>query len=210
MAEGDTVTKKASDVGVPMIEGSPDEPTGPEDAAGIGNKRGDYSSRNDGQKHFSMERDADGDIVAVDQSDIIENSTPAVPPEGTKGGVDSAGEGGPGTQNAVVTIQFADAPTSGTVTLEDQDGVEYTINWDDTPAEVKTTLAAGATFEATDIPSCTTTNGGSLDSGELCTIRFGGSFEGSDEPDLVMTADDLVSGTAAVNKTQHGGEGPGL
>lgn len=34
-----------SDLGVPMLPGSDDEPTGPEDALGLGPKRGDYTDR---------------------------------------------------------------------------------------------------------------------------------------------------------------------
>jgi len=39
------VDRDATDVGVPMLPGSPDEPVGPEDALGIGPKRGDYRDR---------------------------------------------------------------------------------------------------------------------------------------------------------------------
>jgi len=35
----------ATDVGVPMLPGSPTEPVGPEDALGVGPKRGDYRDR---------------------------------------------------------------------------------------------------------------------------------------------------------------------
>jgi hypothetical protein len=40
-----TTKDDALDLGVPMLEGSPDEPQGPEDALGPGPKRGDYSER---------------------------------------------------------------------------------------------------------------------------------------------------------------------
>lgn len=40
------------DLGVPMHEGSASEPVGPEDALGIGAKRGDYSGRGDGSSHY--------------------------------------------------------------------------------------------------------------------------------------------------------------
>lgn len=40
-----TITRDAGDVGVPMLPGSPDERQGPEDALGVGPKRGDYSDR---------------------------------------------------------------------------------------------------------------------------------------------------------------------
>jgi hypothetical protein len=44
-AEGVTTRDDANDLGVPMLAGSSDEPTGPEDALGEGPKRGDYSDR---------------------------------------------------------------------------------------------------------------------------------------------------------------------
>ena len=44
-AGGVTTRDDALDAGVPMLPGSPDEPVGPEDALGVGPKRGDYSSR---------------------------------------------------------------------------------------------------------------------------------------------------------------------
>lgn len=42
---GSTTRDDAHDLGVPMIQGSPDEPQGPEDALGEGPKRGDYRDR---------------------------------------------------------------------------------------------------------------------------------------------------------------------
>jgi hypothetical protein len=42
---GVTTRQDATDLGVPMLPGSPDEPIGPEDALGGGPKRGDYSQR---------------------------------------------------------------------------------------------------------------------------------------------------------------------
>lgn len=42
---GVTTRDDASDLGVPMLPGSPDEPQGPEDALGAGPKRGDYTDR---------------------------------------------------------------------------------------------------------------------------------------------------------------------
>jgi hypothetical protein len=42
-AGGATTRDDALDSGAPMLAGSPDEPTGPEDALGSGQKRGDYS-----------------------------------------------------------------------------------------------------------------------------------------------------------------------
>lgn len=44
--EGGTTTRMdATDLGVPMLPGSPDEPVGPEDALGPGPTRGDYRDR---------------------------------------------------------------------------------------------------------------------------------------------------------------------
>lgn len=40
---GVTTRDDATDIGVPMLQGSPKEPQGPEDALGEGPKRGDYS-----------------------------------------------------------------------------------------------------------------------------------------------------------------------
>lgn len=45
-SEGGVTTRDdATDAGVPMLPGSPDEPQGPEDALGPGPKRGDYTNR---------------------------------------------------------------------------------------------------------------------------------------------------------------------
>lgn len=43
--EGVTTRDDVTDLGVPMLPGSPDEPQGPEDALGPGPKRGDYTGR---------------------------------------------------------------------------------------------------------------------------------------------------------------------
>lgn len=42
---GVTTRQDALDAGVPMLPGDPSEPVGPEDALGIGPKRGDYTGR---------------------------------------------------------------------------------------------------------------------------------------------------------------------
>lgn len=42
---GGATTRDPMDAGVPMIQGKPTEPVGPEDALGPGAKRGDYSDR---------------------------------------------------------------------------------------------------------------------------------------------------------------------
>lgn len=40
-----TIERAPGDLGVPMLPSSGDEPTGPEDALGVGPKRGDYTGR---------------------------------------------------------------------------------------------------------------------------------------------------------------------
>lgn len=42
---GVTTRDDATDLGVTMLQGDPSEPTGPEDALGVGPKRGDYGDR---------------------------------------------------------------------------------------------------------------------------------------------------------------------
>lgn len=73
-AEGRDETTKD---GVPMLPGSGDEPTGPEDALGKGPKRGDYSNVTDDTPHF------EGD---THQNPHVEEVGDA---EGQKGGVDT-------------------------------------------------------------------------------------------------------------------------
>lgn len=54
---GATTRDDALDAGVPMLQGDPSEPQGPEDALGIGPKRGDYRGRvgpQDYQPHQSV------------------------------------------------------------------------------------------------------------------------------------------------------------
>lgn len=52
-SQGGTTTRDDRlDQGVPMLQGDPMEPVGPEDAFGPGPKRGDYVTRQDGSEHF--------------------------------------------------------------------------------------------------------------------------------------------------------------
>lgn len=208
MAEGDPVTKKASDVGVPMVEGRDDEPTGPEDAAGIGVKRGDYSDRGDGQAHTQMVRDADGDIVAQDQVALME-ATPGVPGEGEKGGVDSATGGGAlGYQNTKQTVAITGTPTGGTFTLTDHEGnTTAAIAYNAAATAVRDALLLLDTFDTGDV----TASGGALP-GTPVVLELTGDYEGQDVDEF--TADDalLTGGTApavTVTKTQSGGVGEG-
>lgn len=64
-SEGGVTTRDdATDLGVPMLAGSADEVTGPEDALGVGPKRGDYTNRigpANYQPHESLRQD-DGTV----------------------------------------------------------------------------------------------------------------------------------------------------
>lgn len=74
----ETTRDDALDAGVPMLQGDPSEPQGPEDALGEGDKRGDYRDRQpEGTVHYEsvpnpnagapvMGEDADGNEVQVD------------------------------------------------------------------------------------------------------------------------------------------------
>jgi hypothetical protein len=53
-SRGGATTRTANDVGVPMIQGDPTEPVGPEDAFGAGPTRGDYSQRTHQGPHLEM------------------------------------------------------------------------------------------------------------------------------------------------------------
>lgn len=163
MAEGDTITRRPGNDGVPMIEGDPSEPTGPEDAAGQGVKRGDYSERGDSQQHYEYGRDADGDLEVRDQNEAM-RSTPGVPDDGTKGGVDSydpsTDEGGAYDsveESEVQTITVSatsftlsyGGETTGSLTTATTDG-----------ADVKAALVGLSSLEPSDIKSVTGSDGG--------------------------------------------------
>lgn len=49
------------DAGVPMVAGQPDEPVGPEDALGLGPKRGDYTGRIASGPSLRVEQIAEAD-----------------------------------------------------------------------------------------------------------------------------------------------------
>lgn len=74
---GTTTRSDKLDAGVPMLQGDPSEPVGPEDAFGDGEKRGDYSGRVERGPHMVSvpnpkagapiyAQDADGNDVVVD------------------------------------------------------------------------------------------------------------------------------------------------
>ena len=80
-SEGGTTTRDdATDLGVPMLQGDPSEPVGPEDALGDGPKRGDYSGRLGGSD-YDPHRGAEAQRPkASDRGDE----------KGRKGGVDTS------------------------------------------------------------------------------------------------------------------------
>ena len=94
-SQGGVTTKHdATDLGVPMLPGSPDEPVGPEDALGSGPKRGDYSKRVGDSSYNPTEvvpvpgaKPGEPQVQVKDQrpraSDVGEEA-------GLKGGVDTA------------------------------------------------------------------------------------------------------------------------
>ena len=77
-----------SDLGVPMLAGSPDEVTGPEDALGEGPKRGDYTDRIGPSNYHPHEAKK-----ADDGTTVLEAQRPRAEDIGEapgKGGVDTA------------------------------------------------------------------------------------------------------------------------
>ncbi len=90
---GVTTRDDATDVGVPMLQGSPEERQGPEDALGEGPKRGDYSNRlSAGYQATETVRvpdakEGDPTVKVVDQTPRASDQG-EVP--GKKGGVETA------------------------------------------------------------------------------------------------------------------------
>lgn len=58
--DGVTTRDDANDLGVPMLPGRADEPVGPEDALGVGPKRGDYTDRIGPSSYHPHENRGDG------------------------------------------------------------------------------------------------------------------------------------------------------
>lgn len=100
-----------TDSGVPMLPGSPNERQGPEDALGIGPKRGDYTNRiGDGayNPHMTIIDPETGLTRLVPQRQNAENIGD-VP--GVKGGVETSLAGGPAMQFASQNTPFVQAAT---------------------------------------------------------------------------------------------------
>lgn len=83
----------ATDVGVPMLPGSPDEPQGPEDALGIGPKRGDYTDRIGPAGYNPTQTRTVADAKPGEPTVRVEAQRPRAEDigdaEGLKGGVDT-------------------------------------------------------------------------------------------------------------------------
>ena len=92
---GVTTRDDATDLGVPMLAGSPDEPVGPEDALGEGATRGDYRGRIGPADYHPHEVVPRPDAAPGEPTVMVQAQRPRadeigeVP--GKKGGVDSAG-----------------------------------------------------------------------------------------------------------------------
>lgn len=84
-AEGVTTRDDKNDLGVPMLAGSSEEPTGPEDALGVGPKRGDYSDRI-GPSNYQPHENVPGEGLQAQRPRVKDVSEVA----GKKGGVDTA------------------------------------------------------------------------------------------------------------------------
>lgn len=102
------VEKAPTDLGVPMLEGDASEPSGPEDAGGVGPKRGEYDERIAGSERSHEMVRTDGVGATGAAGELVENDdggldraphTTAVPQAprfedrgevpGQKGGVDT-------------------------------------------------------------------------------------------------------------------------
>lgn len=98
--EGTTTRSDATDAGVPMLPGSPDEPVGPEDALGDGLKRGNYTGRIGPSGYEPMQtqripdaKDGEPHTRLVAQRPKAEDIGDV---KGRKGGVDSDEDDRPG------------------------------------------------------------------------------------------------------------------
>ena len=89
-----TTRSDATDMGVPMLPGSPDEPVGPEDALGDTPTRGDYSGRMGETNYDPHEvRPVENAGPGEAQVEVVEqrkNVKQGKPRKGAKGGVPSA------------------------------------------------------------------------------------------------------------------------
>jgi hypothetical protein len=93
---GTTTRDDATDVGVPMLPGSPNEPQGPEDALGEGPKRGDYRERIGPSDYNPTETVPVADAEPGEPTTKLVNQRPRAEQigdaKGKKGGVDTREE----------------------------------------------------------------------------------------------------------------------
>ena len=85
--EGSTTKDDALDLGVPMLPGDPSEPTGPEDALGVGPKRGDYTGRigpDNYQPHETVRR---SDAKTGEPTVEVQEQRPRADDQGDESGV---------------------------------------------------------------------------------------------------------------------------
>jgi hypothetical protein len=91
---GATTRDDALDLGVPMLQGDGSEPVGPEDALGIGPKRGDYTNRLGGSTYNPHQVVPVTDAKPGEATARVEAQSPRAEDigevAGKKGGVDSA------------------------------------------------------------------------------------------------------------------------
>ena len=81
---GVTTRDDLHDQGVPMLQGDPEEPVGPEDALGRGEKRGDYRDRVPGEPHQAVALPGGGGRVTR----WVDAETGAEASEGAKGAIE--------------------------------------------------------------------------------------------------------------------------
>ncbi|MGI8542041.1 MAG: hypothetical protein ACR2MD_01010 [Aridibacter sp.] len=91
---GVTTRDDVTDMGVPMLQGSGSEPVGPEDALGVGAKRGDYTSRIGGNEYNPHEISPNPDAEAGEPNVKVAAQRPRAEDigevEGKKGGVETS------------------------------------------------------------------------------------------------------------------------
>jgi hypothetical protein len=92
---GVTTRDDKTDLGVPMLPGSGDEPVGPEDALGEGPKRGDYSKRLGDANYAPHETKRIADAKPGEAHTEVVEQAPRVndvgDESGKKGGVETSG-----------------------------------------------------------------------------------------------------------------------
>lgn len=139
----ETTRDDYTDAGVPMLPGSPTERQGPEDALGIGPKRGDYTSRvgpGDYNPHVSVLDPVSGRTKLVPQRALAEQIGD-VP--GVKGGVDTSPAALPGYTNpGASTPEFVAAQ-------REMMNRESGLNPDGSAVEASTATTSPATASST-------------------------------------------------------------